>query len=266
VPGGGEIPDPVLAPLASLLELGAEDAGRRRAAAAAYLGVEPRPTPYVIGVVGSVSVGKSTLAAALRGLVGADVEVVSTDSFLLTNADLAERGIEDRKGFPESYDWDALLAFLAALRDGGRGIEVPVYSHVRYDIEPDRRQRLDGAAIVVVEGLNLLQTPPRSSGGPLPSDLLDVSLYLDAAEPDIRRWYVERFLGLRATVFSEPDSHFTLFAGLSDREATATAEGIWDAINRPNLIDHIEPTRERADIVLVKGPDHRLAEVHLRDA
>jgi type I pantothenate kinase len=217
-------------------------------------------------VVGSVSVGKSTLAAALRGLVGAPVEVVSTDAFLFDNAELARRGLEDRKGFPESYDWDALVSFLADLRSGRTGIEVPVYSHARYDIEPDRRQRLGAAEVVVVEGLNLLQAPPGLGGGPLPSDLLDVSVYLDAAEADIRRWYVERFLGLRETVFSEPDSYFTMFAGLSDAEAVATAQGIWDAINHPNLVEHILPTRERADVVLVKGPDHRVVEVHLRDA
>jgi type I pantothenate kinase len=272
--------DEVLGPLAELLALAAARERRRRLEAARRLDVEPRPAPFVVGVVGAVSVGKSTLSGTLRGLLeagwpvagtggpgegGVSTAVVSTDAFLFDNAELARRGLSDRKGFPESYDWDGLARFLTAVREGEPRVSVPVYSHVRYDIEPGRRQVVAGPGIVIVEGLNLLQVPPGGSAFPPPSDLVDLSVYLHAEEPDIRHWFVERFLGLRGTVFSDPDSYFTTFAGLSDAEAVATAGRIWDTINGPNLAEHIAPTRPRADVVLVKGPDHRIEEVHLRE-
>jgi len=259
----------VLLPLTNYLRLRAEHEVSLRIDAADFLGLEYRPAPYVVGVVGSVAVGKSTLAKVLQLLMGRapehpTVDVVGTDSFLFSNAELQRRGILHRKGFPESYDWAGLNDFLLAVRSGQRDIRVPVYSHLRYDLVPDATHELSRPEILVIEGLNLLQSPPPGSGSLLPSDLVDLTIYVDADEADIRRWFVDRFLALRSAVFIDPESFFHEYAGLTDDQAVDTAERVWRSINGRNLREHIAPTRPRADIVLVKGPDHDVEEIHLR--
>lgn len=259
----------VLRPLTDYLRLRAEHDVALRIDAADFLGIDYRPAPYVVGVVGSVAVGKSTLAKVLQALLRRapehpTVDVVATDSFLHTNDELQRRGILHRKGFPESYDWDALTTFLLAVRAGEPDLTVPVYSHVRFDLVPGAVQEVSSPEVLVVEGLNLLQAPPPGSGPILPSDLVDLTVYVDAAEADIRRWFVDRFLALRSEVFVDPDSFFHEYAGLTDEQAVDTAERVWRSINGRNLREHIAPTRARADLVLVKGPTHDVEEIHLR--
>jgi type I pantothenate kinase len=259
----------VLLPLTDFLRMRAEHDVALRIDTADFLGMDYRPAPYVIGVVGSVAVGKSTLAKVLQALLQRapehpGVDVVATDSFLFDNDELQRRGILHRKGFPESYDWDALVSFLLAVRAGEQDIEVPVYSHVRYDVLPDEVQRVASPELLIIEGINLLQAPPPGSGPVLPSDLVDLAIYVDASEADLRRWFVDRFLALRAAVFIDPESFFHEYADLSDEQAVETAERVWKSINGRNLREHIAPTRARADLVLVKGADHDIGEIHLR--
>jgi len=257
-------------PLSRLLSLYVGATKALHSVTATFLGDLPAKVPYVIGVAGSVAVGKSTTARLLRTLLSRwpdhpRVELVTTDGFLLPNAELERRGILRRKGFPESYDTAALLAFVAAVKSGEAEVRAPVYSHLRYDVQPDEHVIVRQPDILIVEGLNVLQTGTAvDSDAVFVSDYFDFSIYLDAEEHDIRRWYLERFRTLRSTAFADPDSYFHRYAGLSDTDADATAGRIWDETNGPNLVENILPTRSRADLILTKGPDHLVDHVRLR--
>ncbi|MEZ5279739.1 MAG: type I pantothenate kinase [Acidimicrobiales bacterium] len=253
-------------PVSRLLNLEHTANSALRDATSEFLGAPVPAVPYVIGVAGSVAVGKSTFARVLRALLARwpehpRVELVTTDGFLHPNAVLQQRGLMERKGFPESYDTGSLLSFLQAVKSGVAHLEVPTYSHVVYDVLPDRRETIDDPDIVIVEGLNVLQVGTDSTD--FVSDYFDFSIYLDADEDDIQEWYIDRFLTLRETVFRDPDSYFAKYAALTDDEARATATSIWDRINGINLREHIAPTRERASLILHKAPDHRIDEVRL---
>ncbi|NJN19137.1 MAG: type I pantothenate kinase [Oscillochloris sp.] len=227
--------------------------------------------PYVIGIAGSVAVGKSSTARILQALLarGPDrprVDLVTTDGFLYPNAVLHERGIMHRKGFPESYDRRRLLQFMTDVKSGRPVLDVPVYSHLVYDIVPDEVQMIDRPDILIVEGLNVLQRGGSVSRHPhiFVSDFFDFSIYVDADEKLLQQWYVERFLRLYETAFRDPSSYFRRYADLSVDEAIATARRIWSNINGVNLKENIEPTRERADLILEKGERHRLEQIYLR--
>ncbi|MHB1064713.1 MAG: type I pantothenate kinase [Georgenia sp.] len=264
--------DAVYRPLSGLLQLYAAATRALHQARSGFLGERSSRTPYVIGVAGSVAVGKSSTARLLRELLRRwpqtpRVELVTTDGFLYPNAELERRGLLERKGFPESYDRRALLRFVAAVKAGMPEVTAPLYDHVAYDIVPGEVQTVHSPDVLVVEGLNVLQ-PARVTARGLSSlavsDFFDFSIYVDARMEDAKRWYVERFLKLRETAFAEPRSYFRKFADLDDVEATARAEAIWDAINAPNLMQNIRPTRGRATLVLTKSPDHRMHRMRLR--
>jgi type I pantothenate kinase len=237
-----------------------------------FLREQPERTPFVIGVAGSVAVGKSTTSRILRELLARwpgtpRVELVTTDGFLYPNAELERRGLLQRKGFPESYDRRALLRFVAEVKAGSDEVSAPVYSHLTYDIVPGERAVVHRPDVLIVEGLNVLQPPrvqPDGRTGLAVSDFFDFSVYVDARVEDIRRWYVERFLRLRETAFADPHSYFHRYAALSDDEARATAEHIWATINEPNLTENVRPTRGRASLVMSKGEDHSVRRVRLR--
>jgi type I pantothenate kinase len=263
----------VYLPLSRLLEIHARHAAELRRSTGEFLGLAPvKPTPYVIGIAGSVAAGKSTTARVLRELLTQwpehpKVELVPTDGFLRPNAELERRGLLDRKGFPESYDQRALLRFVSEVKSGHDRITAPVYSHLRYDVVPGAQVELQRPDIVLVEGLNVLQPArPRADGrsGPAVSDFFDFSLYVDAAVDDLRRWYVERFLRMRETAFRDPTSYFARYAELDRAKASAVAERLWDQVNGPNLETNILPTRSRASLVLRKDADHRVRWVRLR--
>ncbi len=237
-----------------------------------FLGERPARTPFVIGVAGSVAVGKSTTSRILRELLARwpgtpEVQLVTTDGFLYPNAELERRNLLSHKGFPESYDRRALLRFVAEIKAGKQEVSAPVYSHLTYDIVPGERVVVRQPDVLIVEGLNVLQAPPvRPNGGTgmAVSDFFDFSVYVDARVEDVRDWYVERFLRLRETAFADPHSYFHRYAVLSDEQARATAAGIWRDINGPNLVENILPTRSRASLVLGKGPNHSVRRVRLR--
>ncbi|NLA29224.1 MAG: type I pantothenate kinase [Propionibacterium sp.] len=259
----------VYLPLAELLNLYRINHDQLYADSYGFLKIAPTRTPFIIGVAGSVAVGKSTSARLLQELLRQSagrprVELITTDGFLYPNAVLEERGILDRKGFPESYDRRALLDFVIAVKSGKADVKAPVYSHVIYDIVTDQQITVTNPDILIVEGLNVLQPAPSGRGDLAVSDFFDFSVYVDADESDIRDWYVARFMALRDTAFREPTSFFRAYAELSDEEAVAQANEVWDAINKPNLIENIEPTRERATAILRKGSDHVISEVRIR--
>lgn len=257
----------VYVPLSRLLNLYVAGALATGSAVREFLGQPARPTPFVIGVAGSVAVGKSTIARLLRELLSRwpdtpSVELVTTDGFLLPNAELARRGLMERKGFPESYDRRALLRFVSAVKSGASEVRAPVYSHLVYDVVPDEHILVRRPDVLIVEGLNVLQPP--ASGRLAVSDLFDFTIYVDARTADIERWYVERFLRLQRGAFADPSSYFHRYAALSEEQAIARARAIWNEINGPNLTQNILPTRARASLVLRKGPDHTVSTVLLR--
>lgn len=258
-------------PLSRLLNLHVSATQQLHTATDTFLGSAPNPLPYVIGVAGSVAVGKSTFARVLRALLARwpdhpHVGLVTTDGFLYPNAVLEERGLMQRKGFPESYDVRRLVQFMADIKSGADIVQAPVYSHQSYDIVPGEFQTVERPDIVIVEGLNMLQTGDGAgrSARVFVSDFFDFSIYIDADEADIENWYVERFQALRETVFKDPRSFFHRFAKLSDAEAVQMAREIWRTINGVNLRDNIQPTRDRARLVLEKGADHAVRRVRLR--
>ncbi|MFC0673052.1 type I pantothenate kinase [Brachybacterium hainanense] len=264
--------DAVYRPISRLLNIHVAAAQNLRRSRSAFLAQAQERTPYIIGVAGSVAVGKSTTARLLRELMARwpdtpRVQLVTTDGFLHPNAVLEERGIMHRKGFPESFDRRALLRFVADVKAGVDRVEAPVYSHLVYDIVPDEKVVVERPDVLIVEGLNVLQPArPRFDGrlGLAVSDYFDFSLYVDAKPEDVRRWYIDRFLKLREVAFMDPRSYFRRYAELTDEQARATAQRIWRTINGPNLVENVLPTRGRADLVLRKDPQHRVHSVLLR--
>jgi type I pantothenate kinase len=258
----------VYLPLSKLISLYAVGARNLHRDTSRFLGRQSPSTTFVIGVAGSVAVGKSTIARLLRELLSRwedtpRVELVTTDGFLLPNAELQRRGIMDRKGFPESYDRRALLRFVTKVKSGAEEVRAPFYSHLSYDIVRDAEIVVRRPDILIVEGLNVLQ-PPASGHGLAVSDLFDFTIYVDARTTDISAWYEERFLALREGAFANPQSYFHRFASFSLDEAKQLAHDFWSQINEPNLVQNVLPTRSRADLVLRKGPDHAVTSVLLR--
>jgi len=259
-------------PLSRLLNLYVAATRNLHAASATFLGTDTPRVPFVIGIAGSVAVGKSTASRLLQALLSRwpshpQVDLVTTDGFLLPQRELVARGLADRKGFPESYQVRQLVRFMADVKSGLAEVEAPVYSHLAYDIVPGEMKVVRQPDILIVEGLNVLQTGSGRTGVPAPmfvSDFFDFSIYVDANENDIEQWYVERFLRLRETVFQNPSSYFHRYAALTPAQAVETARGLWRTINLVNLHENIVPTRERAHLVLHKGRDHAVRNVRLR--
>lgn len=266
----GEVAD-IYVPLSRLLNLHVAAVQHLYEARREFMGAAPLKVPYIIGIAGSVAVGKSTFSRVLRASLARwpdhpRVALVTTDGFLYPNATLEARGLMQRKGFPESYDQRLLLRFLADVKSGLPIVCAPVYSHLHYDIVPGAQQCVEQPDIVILEGLNVLQSPDGGRDGSrlFVSDFFDFSIYLDAEEAVIERWYVERFLRLCETVFQDKESYFHRYAELSEQEARTTARQIWQSINLRNLHENIGPTRERAHLILEKAADHRVRRALLR--
>lgn len=256
----------VYLPLSRLLNLYVRASQQLFSVTDTFLGKPTEPVPYVIGIAGSVAVGKSTIARILQALLSRwpdhpRVDLITTDGFLFPNRVLEERGLMHRKGFPESYDRRRLLEFVSDLKAGRPEVRAPVYSHHAYDIVPGEERVVRRPDIVIIEGLNVLQG---GGTGTYVSDYFDFSIYVDADPAHIERWYVDRFLTLRDTAFQDPDAYFHRYAHLTDEEAVAEARRIWREINYVNLMENILHTRERATLILEKGPDHSVTRVRLR--
>lgn len=237
-----------------------------------FLSLKGEKTPFIIGVAGSVAVGKSTTARLIRELMqrwtsSPKVDLVTTDGFLKPNVELEKQGIMNRKGFPESYDVGAILRFLSDIKAGKSNVKAPVYSHFTYDVVQDEHIEINRPDILIFEGINVLQSRDMPKDGmsvPFVSDFFDFSIYIDAEEKDIEGWYIERFLRLRKTAFTDPDSFFHRYSKVSEKEAKKIAQDLWDNINLVNLHNNILPTRPRANLVLKKGSDHLIEDVALR--
>jgi type I pantothenate kinase len=259
-------------PLSRLLNLYVAASQNLHRVSDTFLGSPAAKVPYVLAIAGSVAVGKSTTARILQALLARwpdhpQVDLVTTDGFLFPNRVLEERGLMERKGFPESYDLRRLVRFLADVKSGQPEVHAPVYSHLTYDIVPDEEQVVRQPDVVIIEGLTVLQTADGRGARPpqlFVSDFFDFSIYVDAVESDIEQWYLDRFLTLRETAFTDERSFFHHFAALSVDEATEVARGIWRSINGLNLHENILPTRERAQLILEKAPDHSIRTVRLR--
>ena len=262
--------DTIYRPLTSLLEMYVSATGALHEVTHQFLQNGTRRTPYVIGVAGSVAVGKSTTSRLLRELLSRfpstpRVQLVTTDGFLLPNAELERRNLMGRKAFPESFNRRALLQFVEAVKSGVPSVTAPVYSHISYDIVPGETIEVTTPDVLIVEGLNVLQPARRKARNPLAlSDFFDFSIYVDATPADNKTWYIERFLQLQETAFRHENAYFRRYADLSREQAIDTASTIWDSINAPNLYENILPTRGRATLVLQKGADHRIESVRLR--
>lgn len=258
----------VYLPLSRLLSAWAAGTRQIGSEVATFLGEDQPRIPFVVGVAGSVAVGKSTVARLLRELMSRwsdtpRVELVTTDGFLYPNAELERRGIMGRKGFPESYDRRALVDFVTRVKSGEPEVRAPFYSHMKYDIMPDAAVVVRQPDVLIVEGLNVLQPPPAPNDVAV-SDLFDFSIFVDAETAHIEQWFVNRFLKFREGAFANPESYFKVFQHLSDAEAIETARGIWREINLPNLTENVEPTKHRGTLVLRKGPEHSVESVLLR--
>lgn len=262
----------IFAPLVDLISTHRDQVLSLKSGMRDFLGSAPRKVPYIIGVAGSVAVGKSTFCRVLREMLAQHVgtagrvDLMCTDGFLWPLAELQKRNLLERKGFPESYDRRALIETLEQIKDGAERVEIPVYSHVTYDIDPDRRQVIDNPDILIVEGLNVLEinTVGATSAPTHAGDYFDFTLYLDAEEENIRDWYIQRFLKLKNGVFQDPKSYFHRFSHLNDDEARDMAIDIWTKINARVLEQHVAPSRYRADAILRKGPAHRVEQVAVR--
>ncbi len=254
-------------PLTRLLNLYVAATQNLHRVSATFLGTMAPKMPYVIGIAGSVAVGKSTSARILQALLmrwpeHPRVELITTDGFLYPNAVLEERGLMNRKGFPESYDTKRLLQFVRDVKAGTPEVSAPIYNHVIYDVMADQEEVVHQPDILIIEGLNVLQVG--SGNTEFVSDYFDFSIYIDAREIDIEAWFTERFQTLRKTVFQDPNSFFRRFADLTQEQAIALAHEIWTGINGKNLKENIQPTRARASLVIEKGADHKVSAVHLR--
>jgi type I pantothenate kinase len=258
----------VYLPLSQLLNLYVSETQNLHERESRFLGERATRVPFIIGVAGSVAVGKSTVARLLKELLSRwegtpKVALVTTDGFLYPNAELERRDLMSRKGFPESYDRKALLKFVSEIKSGVSKVSAPVYSHLAYDIVPGEKITIETPDVLIVEGLNVLQTPEKDQPLAL-SDFFDFKIYVDADPVDIRTWYLERFKKLRAGAFTNPKSFFHRYAEMEFEDALATAEGFWENINLPNLTENIAPTLSRATLVLQKGFDHAVKQVLLR--
>ncbi|MDP8161915.1 type I pantothenate kinase [Pasteurella skyensis] len=255
-------------PLARLINYYIDENIKRQAVLQRFLGVPPQKTPYIISIAGSVSVGKSTSARILQALLSQwpdnrQVDLITTDGFLLPLAELTEKNLLNKKGFPESYNTQKLIQFVSDIKSGKPKVTAPVYSHLTYDIVPNKFDVVDQPDILILEGLNVLQTGIKSNNV-FVSDLVDFAIYVDAKETYLKEWYVNRFLKFRRGAFADPNSYFHHYSQLSEQEAIKIATDIWDEINGLNLRKNILPTRERANLILTKGINHQVETVKLR--